>query len=89
MEASVVFYSNPVPSTDDLGASAVFYSNLAPSDDDLLYRILDMFNYLRLRVLCMGLMAGGCILTLFAMKYNERLPSLVLVSTLLEIPVWT
>ncbi|CAH2080438.1 unnamed protein product [Thlaspi arvense] len=40
-------------------------------------------------VFCLGVTAGAYILTLFAMKYRERVLGLILVSPICKAPSWT
>ncbi|KAK2993416.1 hypothetical protein RJ640_021635 [Escallonia rubra] len=73
-----------------LGAAAICSDDPVPSVDDLTNQILEVLNYFRLgAVMCMGVMAGAYILTLFAIKYRERVLGLILVSPLCKAPSWT
>lgn len=78
------------PPGHELGAAAISEDDPAPSVDDLADQILEVLNYFRLgAVMCMGVMAGAYVLTLFAMKYRERVVGLILVSPLCKAPSWT
>ncbi|KAG5559231.1 hypothetical protein RHGRI_008958 [Rhododendron griersonianum] len=56
-----------------LGAAALCPDDPVPSVDDLADQIIEVLNYFRLgAVMCMGVTAGAYVLTLFAMKYRER-----------------
>ncbi|KZV27492.1 hypothetical protein F511_28190 [Dorcoceras hygrometricum] len=78
------------PPGHELGAAAVCSDDPVPSVEDLADQILEVLNYFRLgAVMCMGVMAGAYILTLFAMKFRERVLGLILVSPLCKAPSWT
>ncbi|XP_073289782.1 protein NDL1-like isoform X1 [Primulina huaijiensis] len=78
------------PPGHELGAAAVCSDDPVPSVDDLAYQILEVLNYFRLgAVMCMGVIGGAYILTLFAMKFRERVLGLILVSPLCKSPSWT
>ncbi|XP_075474558.1 protein NDL1-like [Primulina tabacum] len=78
------------PPGHELGAAAVCSDDPVPSVDDLADQILEVLNYFRLgAVMCMGVMAGAYVLTLFAMKFRERVLGLILVSPLCKAPSWT
>ncbi|KAL2534289.1 N-MYC downregulated-like 1 [Abeliophyllum distichum] len=78
------------PPGHELGAAALSPEDPVPSVDDLTDQILEVLNYFRLgAVMGMGVMAGAYILTLFAMKYKERILGLILVSPLCRAPSWT
>ncbi|KAM7259252.1 hypothetical protein ACFE04_014993 [Oxalis oulophora] len=78
------------PPGHELGAAAVCPDDDEPSVDDLADQILEVLNYFGLgAVMCMGVTAGAYILTLFAMKYRERVVGLILVSPLCKAPSWT
>ncbi|KAJ0582142.1 putative alpha/Beta hydrolase [Helianthus annuus] len=75
------------PPGHELGAAAVCPDDPILSVDDLCDQILEVFNYFRLgSVMCMGAMAGAYILTLFAIKYRDRVTGLILVSPLYKAP---
>ncbi|KAL3650760.1 Protein ndl2 [Castilleja foliolosa] len=58
--------------------------------DDLADQIAEVLDYFGLgAVMCMGVTAGAYILTLFAIKYSERVMGLILVSPLCKAPSWT
>ncbi|KAK4415645.1 protein NDL1 [Sesamum alatum] len=78
------------PPGHELGAAAISDDHPVPSVDDLADQILEVLNNFRLgAVMCMGAMAGAYVLTLFAMKYRERVLGLILVSPLCKAPSWT
>ncbi|KAH6806555.1 N-MYC downregulated-like 1 [Perilla frutescens var. hirtella] len=78
------------PPGHELGAAAICADDPVPSLSDLADQILEVLNYFRLgAVMCMGVMAGAYILTLFAMKFRERVLGLILVSPLCKAPSWT
>ncbi|KAK6151919.1 hypothetical protein DH2020_014554 [Rehmannia glutinosa] len=78
------------PPGHELGAGAICADDPLPSVDDLANQVVEVLNYFRLgAVLCMGVMAGAYILSLFAMKYRERVLGLILVSPLCKAPSWT
>ncbi|KAG5559232.1 hypothetical protein RHGRI_008958 [Rhododendron griersonianum] len=61
------------PPGHELGAAALCPDDPVPSVDDLADQIIEVLNYFRLgAVMCMGVTAGAYVLTLFAMKYRER-----------------
>ncbi|KAG5014625.1 hypothetical protein JHK82_020307 [Glycine max] len=73
-----------------LGAAAICAEDPVPSAEDLADQIIEVLNYFGLgAVMCMGVTAGAYILTLFAMKYRERVLGLILVSPLCKAPSWT
>lgn len=73
-----------------LGAAAICPNDELLSVDDLADQILEVLNHFRLgAVMCMGVTAGAYILTLFAMKYRERVIGLILVSPICKAPSWT
>ncbi|XP_041006714.1 protein NDL1-like isoform X3 [Juglans microcarpa x Juglans regia] len=78
------------PPGHELGAAAIFPNDPVPSVDDLADQIIEILNFFRLgAVMCMGVTAGAYILTLFALKYRERVLGLILVSPLCKAPSWT
>ncbi|XP_045822677.1 protein NDL1 isoform X1 [Trifolium pratense] len=73
-----------------LGAAAICNDYPIPSAEDLADQIVEVLNYFGLgAVMCMGVTAGAYILTLFAMKYRERVVGLILVSPVCKAPSWT
>ncbi|KAG6739551.1 hypothetical protein POTOM_057152 [Populus tomentosa] len=73
-----------------LGAAPISPDDPLPSVDDLADQIIEVLNYFGLgAVMCMGVTAGAYILTLFAMKYRQRVLGLILVSPLCKTPSWT
>lgn len=78
------------PPGHELGAAAICLDDPVPSVDDLADQILEVLNFFGLgAVMCMGVTAGAYILTLFALKYRERVLGLMLVSPLCRAPSWT
>lgn len=78
------------PPGHELGAAPISYDGPSPSVDDLADQILEVLNYFELgAVMCMGVTAGAYILTLFSIKYRERVLGLILVSPLCRAPSWT
>ncbi|KDP33738.1 hypothetical protein JCGZ_07309 [Jatropha curcas] len=78
------------PPGHELGAAPICPHISVPSADDLADQIVEVLNYFGLgAVMCMGVMAGAYILTLFAMKYRERVLGLILVSPLCRAASWT
>ncbi|XP_047308598.1 protein NDL1-like [Impatiens glandulifera] len=78
------------PPGHELGAAAVCPNDELLSVDDLADQILEVLNHFRLgTVMCMGVTAGAYILTLFAMKYRERVIGLILISPICKAPSWT
>lgn len=73
-----------------LGAAALCPDDHVPSVEDLADQILEVLNYFGLgAVMCMGVTAGSYVLTLFALKYRDRVLGLILVSPLCKGPSWT
>ncbi|XP_039036546.1 protein NDL1-like [Hibiscus syriacus] len=79
------------PPGHELGAAPICESTSPHSVDDLADQILEVLNFFGLGavMLCMGVTAGAYILTLFAMKYRDRVLGLILVSPLCRAPSWT
>ncbi|XP_052181338.1 protein NDL1-like [Diospyros lotus] len=78
------------PPGHELGAAAICPSDPVPSVDDLADQIIEVLNYFRLgAVMCMGVSAGAYIVTLFALKYRERVLGLILISPLCKAATWT
>ncbi|XP_057736711.1 protein NDL2-like [Arachis stenosperma] len=77
-------------SHDKLGAPEIVPDYPILSVDDLADQIAEVLNFFGLSaVMCMGVAAGAYILTLFAMKYRQRVLGLILVSPLCKEPSWT
>ena len=73
-----------------MGAASICHGVPEPSAEDLADQIIEVLNYFGLgAVMCMGVTAGAYILTLFAMKYRERVLGLILVSPLCKAPSWS
>ncbi|KAI5586259.1 hypothetical protein POPTR_006G230800v4 [Populus trichocarpa] len=78
------------PPGHELGAATISPDDPLLSVDDLADQIADVLNYFGLdAVMCMGVTAGAYILTLFAMKYRQRVLGLILISPLCNAPSWT
>ncbi|KAJ8644943.1 hypothetical protein MRB53_006691 [Persea americana] len=78
------------PPGHEFGAAAISSDIPVPSVDDLADQVADVLDYFGLdAVMCLGVTAGAYILTLFAMKYRERVIGLMLVSPLCRAPSWT
>ncbi|XAR67182.1 hypothetical protein NMG60_11013646 [Bertholletia excelsa] len=78
------------PPGHELGAAAICPDDTLPSVDELADQILEVLNHFRLgAVMFMGVTAGAYILTLFAMKYRDRVLGLILISPLCKAPSWT
>ncbi|XP_042517112.1 protein NDL2-like isoform X2 [Macadamia integrifolia] len=74
----------------ELGAASI--SSDAPflNVDDLADQLVEVLDFFGLKeVICLGVTAGAYILTLFAMRYKERVRGLILVSPLCKTPSWT
>ncbi|KAB5514106.1 hypothetical protein DKX38_028012 [Salix brachista] len=73
-----------------LGAATISPDDPLLSVDDLADQVAEVLNYFGLEaVMCMGVTAGAYILTLFAMKYRQRVLGLILISPLCNAPSWT
>ena len=78
------------PPGHELGAAGISSDIPVPSVDDLADSVVDVLDFFGLgAVMCLGVTAGAYILTLFAIKYRERVLGLVLVSPLCREPCWT
>ncbi|KAG4195048.1 hypothetical protein ERO13_A06G088900v2 [Gossypium hirsutum] len=78
------------PPGHEVGAAPIGSDDLMPSVDDLADQVLEVLNFFGLgSVMCMGVAAGAYVLTLFAMKYRQRVLGLILVSPLCRAPSWT
>ncbi|XP_008795470.2 protein NDL2-like isoform X2 [Phoenix dactylifera] len=78
------------PPGHELGAAPISSDVPIPSVDDLADQIADVLDIFGLGpVMCLGVTAGAYILTLFAIKYKERVAGLILVSPLCKAPSWT
>ncbi|XWS58318.1 hypothetical protein CRYUN_Cryun08bG0023600 [Craigia yunnanensis] len=74
----------------ELGANVISSEVPLLSVDDLADQVSEVLDFFGLkRVLCLGVTAGAYILTLFAMKYKERVLGLILVSPVCKAPTWT
>ncbi|MQM10963.1 hypothetical protein Taro_043860 [Colocasia esculenta] len=73
-----------------LGAAPICSDSPVPSVDDLADQVADVLDFFGLdAVMCLGVTAGAYVLTLFAMRYRERVLGLMLVSPLCKAPSWT
>ncbi|WCJ29578.1 N-MYC downregulated-like 2 [Euphorbia peplus] len=78
------------PPGHELGAATVCPDDPLLTVDDLADQIPEILNYFGLgAVMCMGVTAGAYVLTLFAMKYRQRVLGLILISPLCQAPSWT
>ncbi|XP_048136055.1 protein NDL1-like isoform X1 [Rhodamnia argentea] len=74
----------------ELGAEVISSDVPILSVDDLADQVVEVLNFFRLKkVLCLGVTAGAYILTLFAVKYKERVLGLILASPICKAPSWT
>ncbi|KAE9619012.1 hypothetical protein Lal_00047390 [Lupinus albus] len=74
----------------ELGADVISSDEPLLCVDDLADQVAEVLDFFGLReVLCLGVTAGAYILTLFAMKYKERVLGLILVSPICKRPSWT
>ncbi|KAK7277841.1 hypothetical protein RJT34_22859 [Clitoria ternatea] len=73
----------------ELGADVIASDEPLLCVDDLADQVAEVLDFFGLReVLCLGVTAGAYILTLFAMKYKERVLGLILVSPICKAPSW-
>ncbi|KAF9614028.1 hypothetical protein IFM89_014828 [Coptis chinensis] len=73
-----------------LGAAVISSDIPEPSIDDLADQVVEVLNFFGLGVvMCLGVTAGAYVLTLFAIKYRQRVLGLVLVSPICRDPSWT
>ncbi|KAG5225467.1 hypothetical protein OIU76_027270 [Salix suchowensis] len=78
------------PPGHELRAATISPDDPLLSVDDLADQVAEVLNYFGLEaVMCMGVTAGAYILTLFAMKYRQRVLGLILISPLCNAPSWT
>ncbi|OVA08469.1 Ndr [Macleaya cordata] len=78
------------PPGHELGAAKISSDIPVPSVDDLADQVAEVLDFFGLdAVMCLGVTAGAYILTLFAMKYRERVLGLILVSPLCKAASWT
>ncbi|KAI3935117.1 hypothetical protein MKW92_051446 [Papaver armeniacum] len=74
----------------ELGAAEIASDAPMLSMDDLADQVAEVLDYFGLNeVLCLGVTAGAYVLTLFAMKYKDRVRGLILVSPICKAPSWT
>ncbi|KAL6547526.1 Protein ndl2 [Orobanche hederae] len=78
------------PPGHELGAAVDVPDEPSLSVDDLADQIAEILDYFGVGTsMCLGVTAGAYILTLFAMKYSQRVMGLILVSPLCRAPSWT
>ncbi|KAG6700714.1 hypothetical protein I3842_08G126100 [Carya illinoinensis] len=85
-------YHIDAPGHELLQVGAEIISPDAPllSINDLADQVAEVLDYFGLKeVMCVGVTASAYILTLFAMKYTERVLGLILVSPICRAPSWT
>lgn len=74
----------------ELGAAAIPSDEPALTTEDLADQVGEVLDYFGLQeVMCMGVMAGAYILTLFAQNHRDRVLGLILVSPLCRAPSWS
>ncbi|GAU21446.1 hypothetical protein TSUD_32770 [Trifolium subterraneum] len=74
----------------ELGADVISSDEPLLCVDDLADQVAEVLDFFGLKeVMCLGVTAGAYILTLFAMKYKERVLGLILVSPICKGPSWT
>lgn len=77
------------PPGHELGAVGMNPDDPVLSVDDLADQISEVLDHFRLGpVMCMGVTAGAYIITLFTIKYPQRVMGLILVSPLCKTPSW-
>ncbi|KAI3713748.1 hypothetical protein L1987_72334 [Smallanthus sonchifolius] len=78
------------PPGHEWGAAPISHDDPALSADDLADQVADVLDYFGLgAVMCLGVTAGAYVLTLFAIKYTQRVIGLILVSPLCKTPSWS
>ncbi|CAK9180001.1 unnamed protein product [Ilex paraguariensis] len=78
------------PPGHELGAAVMSPDEPVLSVDELADQVAGVLDYFGLgAVMCMGVTAGAYILTLFAIKYSQRVLGLIVVSPLCKAPSWT
>ncbi|GMH03391.1 hypothetical protein Nepgr_005230 [Nepenthes gracilis] len=78
------------PPGHELGAASICHDEPVPSVEDLADQIVEILNFFGLdAVMCMGVTAGAYILSLFAIKYRERVLGLIVISPLCKAPSWS
>ncbi|KAH9301904.1 hypothetical protein KI387_013487, partial [Taxus chinensis] len=92
--ASLLFHNFCIYHIDapghELGAASISSDVAIPTVDDLAEQVVEVLDYFGLQgVICMGVTAGAYILSLFALKYRERVLGLILISPLCQAPSWT
>lgn len=92
--ASLLFHNFCIYHIDapghELGASAISSDVAILTVDDLAEQVAEVLDFFGLGgVICMGVTAGAYILTLFALKYRDRVHGLILISPLCQAPSWT
>ncbi|XP_057477701.1 protein NDL2-like [Actinidia eriantha] len=78
------------PPGHELGAAIINSDEAVLSVDDLADQIAEVLDYFGLgAVMGMGVTAGAYILSMFAIKYTQRVLGLILISPLCKGPSWT
>ncbi|XP_020099110.1 pollen-specific protein SF21-like isoform X1 [Ananas comosus] len=78
------------PPGHELGAASIPPEVPVPSVNDLADQVADVLDYFGLgSVMCLGVMAGAYILTLFSIRHSSRVLGLILVSPICRAPSWT
>ncbi|KAL4570326.1 hypothetical protein LXL04_025978 [Taraxacum kok-saghyz] len=78
------------PPGHELGADELTYDDVTLSADDLANQVAEVLDYFGLSsVMCLGVTAGAYVLTLFAIKYTQRVVGLILISPLCKSPSWS
>ncbi|KAL1340004.1 hypothetical protein AAHE18_U085700 [Arachis hypogaea] len=73
----------------ELGADVISSDEPLLCVDDIADQVAEVLDFFGLKeVLCLGVTAGAYILTLFAMKYKERVLGLILVTPICRAPSW-
>ncbi|KAM7273477.1 hypothetical protein ACFE04_028141 [Oxalis oulophora] len=74
----------------ELGADAISSDSPLLSVHDLADQVAEVLDYFGVKkAMCLGVTAGAYILTLFALKYTDRVIGLILVSPICRAPSWT
>nr|XP_043606407.1 protein NDL2-like [Erigeron canadensis] len=78
------------PPGHEWGAAPMSYDDQALSADDLADQVAEVLDYFGLgAVMCLGVTAGAYVVTLFAMKYTQRVIGLILISPFCKTPSWS
>ncbi|MCO5595509.1 hypothetical protein L7F22_049554 [Adiantum nelumboides] len=92
--ASLLFHNFCIYHIDapghELGAAPLTSDQPFLSPDDLADQVAQVFDYFGLpNAICMGVMAGAYILSLFALNNSDRVLGLILISPLCRSPSWS